>query len=149
MNLMTQFDRTLSFKIPKFNEIRDASIPKKGRSYSFAALKKLSDPNVLYRLPSGFPLMDYYNPPNNCFSLGVGEHEISLKQAEELCTSVIRADLQVNFVYVTPAVNYDKVKRWQSFEGGSEGTKVLGKLPSDTIRLLSRMVQFCMKFKHC
>ncbi len=54
---------------------------------------------------------------------------------------------QINFVYVTPTNNFSNVKRWQSFDTGSEGTKVLGKLPSDAIRVLSRMVQFCMRFK--
>jgi hypothetical protein len=93
--------------------------------------------------------MGYYNPPNNCFSLGVGGHKIHLDHAVDLCTSVVPVKHQINFVYVTPSSNYGNVKRWQSYDTGSEGTKVLGMLPSGTVRALSRMVQFCLRFKKC
>lgn len=96
----------------------------------------MTDPAVLYRLPDGFPLMDYYNPPNNYFSLGVGKHKILLDHAVQLCTSVIPVQHQINFVYVTPTCNFCNVKRWQSFD-------------TSTARTLSRMVQFCMRFKNC
>ena len=150
-NIMSKASRNLTWKIPEVKDIHDATMVKKGTKYNLADLKKLTNPAVLYRLPDGFPLMDYFNPPNNCFSLGVGGHEIRLDQhdAVELCTSVVPAKHQVNFVYVTPSSNYSNVKRWQSFDTGSGGTKALGKLPSDTVRVLSRMVQFCMRFKKC
>eukprot|EP01031_Cornospumella_fuschlensis_P029571 gene29571-35696_t len=131
-------------------EIQYAAIVKKGgKNYRLADLKKLTNPAVLYRLPDGFPLIDYFNPPNNCFSLGVDGHEIHLDQAVDLCASVAPVKHQVNFVCVTPSSNYSNVERWQSFGIGSGGTKALGKLPSDTVLVLSRLVQFCMRFKNC
>jgi hypothetical protein len=148
-SFMSTATRSLVWKIPKFKEIRDATLVKKGKNYNLADLKKLTDPSVLYRLPDGFPLMDYYNPPNNCFSVGVGGHKIHLDHAVDLCTSVVPVKHQINFVYVTPSSNYGNVKRWQSYDTGSEGTKVLGMLPSGTVRALSRMVQFCLRFKKC
>jgi hypothetical protein len=148
-SIMSTATRSLVWKIPKFKEIRDATLVKKGTNYNLADLKKLTDPAVLYRLPDGFPLMGYYNPPNNCFSLGVGGHKIHLDHAVDLCTSVVPVKHQINFVYVTPSNNYGNVKRWQSYDTGSEGTKVLGMLPSGTVRALSRMVQFCLRFKKC
>jgi hypothetical protein len=148
-SVMSKANRSLAWSIPKFKEVHDARLHKNGKSYNLADLKQLTDPAVLYRLPEGFPLIDYYNPPNNCFSLGVGEHNIHLDHAVDLCTRVVPAKHQVNFVYVTPSCNYGNVKRWQSFDTGSGGTKALGKLPSGTVRVLSRMVQFCMKFKKC
>jgi hypothetical protein len=42
-------------------------------------------------------------------------------------------------VYVTPSFNYGIVQRWQSFDAGSEGEKVLGRLPSDTMRELRKL----------
>jgi hypothetical protein len=45
--------RSLVWKIPKFKEIRDATLVKKGTNYNLADLKKLTDPAVLYRLPDG------------------------------------------------------------------------------------------------
>ncbi len=146
---MTKVDRNLVWKIPMFKEIRDAPLIKKGQNYNLMDLKMLTDPAVLYRLPGGFPLIDYYYPPNNCFSLGVGGHKIHLGHAVDLCTSVVPAAHQVNFVYVTPSSNYGKVKHWQSYDTGNGGTKALGKLPSGTVRALSRMVQFCLRFKTC
>lgn len=148
-SVMSNLTRNLAWKIPKFKVVQDASMVKKGKNYNLAELKKLTDPSVLYRLPDGFPLMDYYNPPNNCFSLGVGGHQIHLDHAVDLCTSVVPAKHQINFVYVTPTSNYSNVKRWQSFDTGSGGTKALGKLPTSTVRVLSRLVQFCMRFKKC
>mmetsp|Transcript_10110 Transcript_10110/g.13877 ORF Transcript_10110/g.13877 Transcript_10110/m.13877 type:complete len:528 (+) Transcript_10110:111-1694(+) len=146
-SVLNKENRHLAWKIPVFKEIHDATMVKKGKKYNLADLKELTDPAVLYRLPDGFPLMDYYNPPNNCFSLGVGGHKIYLDHAVDLCTNVIPAKHQVNFVYVTPSRNYGNVKGWHSFDTGSGGTKTLGMLPSGTVRVLSRMVQFCMRFK--
>eukprot|EP00975_Prorocentrum_lima_P027785 5842752-Prorocentrum_lima.AAC.1 len=150
-SVMSDLTLNLAWEISKFKVVQDASMDKKGKSYDLAELKKLTDPSVLYRLPDGFPLMDYYNPPNNCFSLGVGGHKIHLDHAVDLCTSVIpeKHQNQINFVYVTPTSNYRNVKRWQSFDTGSGGTKALGKLPTNTVRVLSRLVQFCMSFKKC
>jgi hypothetical protein len=145
--IISKVNRSLTWNIPKFKEIRNAPLVKHKQSYSIASLKDLTDPTVLYRLPDGFPLIHYYNPPNNCFSVGVGEHILHLGHAVDLCKNVIPSEHQVNFVYVTPTSNYDIVKRWQSFDAGSEGEKVLGRLPSNTVRVLARMVQFCMRFK--
>jgi hypothetical protein len=146
---MNGVNRRLDWKIPRFEDVRDAAIIKQGQNYDLVALKTLTDPTVLYRLPVGFPLIDYFNPPNNCFSLGVGGHKIHLGHAVDLCTKIVPAKTQVNFVFVTPSSNYAKVKRWQSFDTGAGGTMALGKLPSTTVRTLSRMVQFCMRFKKC
>lgn len=146
---LSRAHRTLDWKIPRFTDVRDAAIIKKGKNYDLADLKKLTDPTVLYRLPVGFPLIDYFNPPNNCFSLGVGGHKIHLNHAVDLCTKGVHAKTPVNFVFVTPSSNYSKVKRWQSFDTGAGGALALGKLPSTTVREVSRMVQFCIRFKKC
>jgi hypothetical protein len=149
--MMSQMSRNLTWKFPEIKEIRTATtmVKKTDQKYHLADLKKLTDPAALYRLPDGFPLIDYFNPPNNCFSLGVGGREIHVDQVESLCRAV-PAEHQVNFVYVTPSRNYSKVKHWHSFDTGSGGgTKALGKLPVDTVRVLSRLVQFCMRFKKC
>jgi hypothetical protein len=109
-------------------------------------LTKLKDRTVMYQLPSNFPLIDYFNPPNNCISLGVGDHTIKLDDAEKLCDALLPFNKQINFVYTTPSRNYDKVNRWQSFEKGNS-QQVLAKLSVGKQRKLSRMVQFCMRFK--
>ena len=144
-SVMSGVDLKMDWKLPNFDKIRVVTFVKKGPNYNLADLKTLTDPAVLYRLPSGFPLMDYYNPPNNCFSLGVGEHKINMRHALNLCNSV--APNQVNFVYVTPFRNYNNMKRLQSFDTGNDGIKILGRLPTETISILSRMLQRCMRFK--
>lgn len=149
MTVMSNVHRVLSWKMPKLKAVHDAAIIKGKNGYEMSELKKLTNPDVLYRLPQGFPIMDYYNPPNNCFSLGVGGHKINLDHAVSLCKDVIPANQQVNLVFVTPSINYVKVKHWMSFEIDPKKQKILGKLPADKVRILSRMVQFCMRFKKC
>lgn len=78
-------------------EVQHPSIPKVQNGFDIAHLKHLTDPLVLYRLPPGFPLMDYFNPPNNCFSVRVGKkHPIDLRQTLKLCKDVIPSDKQIN-----------------------------------------------------
>lgn len=87
-------------------------------------LKKLTDPDVLYNLPDGFLLIDYFYAPKVCFSLGVGEHTINLDHAVDLCSRAVSGNQQVNFVYVTPSHNFNNITRWQSYDTGSEGINV-------------------------
>lgn len=148
-DVLRKVNRNLAWKIPAFKEIRYATLAKKGKRFDMADLKKLTDHEVLYRLPDGFPLITYFNPPNNCFFVGVGENKIHLDHAVDLCNSIIPVKHQVNFVYVTSSFNYRQVKHWQSFDTDSGGTKTLGRLSIDTARVLSRLVQFCMRFKKC
>eukprot|EP00974_Lingulodinium_polyedra_P071435 6911255-Lingulodinium_polyedra.AAC.1 len=140
-------ERVVIWNLPMITDVRDASLLKGGKKYNMEDLKKLTDPTVLYRLPAGFPLIDYFNPPNNCFSLGVGEHTIHLNQAVDLCTKGIPGPQQVNFIFVTTSSNYYKVKRWQSFDTGAEGTKMLSALSDTHVLTFARLVQFCMRFK--
>lgn len=79
----------------------------------------------------------------------MGEKKIHLDHTVDLCNSVIPLKHQVNFVYVTTSFKYRQAKHWQSFDTGSGGTKTFGRLPTDTARVLSRLVQFCMRFKKC
>ena len=65
---MSGLDLKMDWKLLNFEEIRVVTFVKKGPNYNLADLNNLTD-----RLPSGFPLMGYYNPPNNCFSLGVAQ----------------------------------------------------------------------------
>ena len=54
-----------------------------------------------HAIPPRAQLMDYFNSPNNCFALFVGEHKIHLDHAVDLCLSVVPAKHQVVFVYAT------------------------------------------------
>jgi hypothetical protein len=121
-----------------------------GDHYDMAQLEQLTDPSVLYRLPPGFPVIDYFNPPNNCFSVNVGKkHLIDLGHVEKLC-KVVPLNKQVNFVHVSPSRTYTATKYCQSFklpDGTKPKQSVLHKLPPLTIQGLSRMAQFCMRFK--
>ena len=93
-----------------FKEVHRPTLTKVGNSYEMAQLKELTDPSVLYRLPPGFPVIDYFNPPNNCFSVNVGKkHLIDLEHVEKLC-KVVPLNKQVNFVHVSPSrVHGDEV----------------------------------------
>lgn len=145
---LSMANRRVNWNLPTIAEVRDASLNKKGKKYDMEDLKTLTDSSVLYRLPAGFPLIDYFNPPNNCFSLGVGEHTIHLNQALDLCNKGIPPSQQVNFIFVTTFSNYDKENHWQSFDTGATGIKMLSALPDPRhVRTLARMVQFCMRFK--
>jgi hypothetical protein len=137
-------------------EVHHSALTKVGNSYEMAQLKELTDSSVLYRLPPGFPVIDYCNPPNNCLSVNVGKkHLIDLEHVEQLC-KVVPLNKQVNFVHVSPSRAYMAMKYCQSFELPQnitllDGTKpehsVLHKLPAQTIQGLSHIVQFCMRFK--
>ncbi len=60
------------------------ALTKVANSYEMSQLKELTDPSVLYRLPLGFLVIDYFNPPNNCFSVDVGkQHLIDLRHVEK------------------------------------------------------------------
>ncbi len=107
----------------------DATFGKVGNSYNMEQLRTLNDPNVLYRMPHGFPLMDYFNPPNNCFSCNVGQkHTINLKHALDLCDILVSKENknnddqvlveQINFIHVTTKNTFDKMNHWQSFSSG-------------------------------
>jgi hypothetical protein len=138
--------------------VHHPTLTKVGNSYEMSQLKELTDHSVLYRLPTGFPVIDYFNPPNNFFSVNVGKkHLIDLGHVEKLC-KVVPLNKQVNFVHVSPTRTYTAVKYCQSFKLPQnfftlpDGTKpkqsVLHKLPpAQTIQGLSRIVQFCMRFK--
>jgi hypothetical protein len=132
--------RDLNWKYPTILRLETATSLKNDVS----ELATLKDENVMYRLPDKFPIMDYFNPPNNCFSLGVGDHTIKLDPAMELCETL--PSKQINFIYVTTSENYPKINRWQSFMRANS-QQALGKLPTKEIKALSRLVQFCMKFK--
>lgn len=54
--VLGETNRTLKWELPKFKAIHSAALAKKGRVYNLEDLKKLTDPEVLYRLPDGFPL---------------------------------------------------------------------------------------------
>jgi hypothetical protein len=154
-NLQRELGKTARSQQWVFTPFMFAS-SKVGNSYEMAQLKELTDPSVLYRLPPGFPVIDYFNPPNNCFSVNVGKkHLIDLEHVEKLC-KVVPLNKQVNFVHVSPSRAFTAMKYCQSFKLPQnftllDGTKpkqsVLHKLPAQTIQGLSRMVQFCMRFK--
>lgn len=158
-NLQRELGKTARSKqwvFTPFKEVRHPVLTKVGNSYEMAQLKELTDPSVLYRLPPGFTVIDYFNPPNNCFSVNVGKkHFIDLEHVEKLC-KVVPLNKQVNFVHVSPSRAYTAMKYCQSFKLPQnftllDGTKpkqsVLHKLPAQTIQGLSRIVQFCMRFK--
>ena len=132
--------RDLNWKYPAILRVETATSLKE----EVSELAKLKDTSVMYRLPANFPIMDYFNPPNNCFSLGVGDHTIKLDPAVELCKTL--PSQQINLIYLTPSKNYPKINRWQSFEKG-KSQQALGKLSPKEIQALSRLVQFCMRFK--
>ncbi len=136
--------RDLTWKFPDIQKVDKSTVNSIQNKVS--ELARLKDPTVAYKLPSNFPLIDYFNPPNNCFSLGVGDHTIKLDDAEKLCKTLLPYNNQINFIYVTPTANYDDVNRWQSFEKGKT-QQVLGKLPTNKQKQLLKLVQFCMKFK--
>ena len=147
--------RSKQWAFTPFKEVHRPTLTKVGNSYEMAQLKELTDPSVLYRLPPGFPVIDYFNPPNNCFSVNVGKkHLIDLEHVEKLC-KVVPLNKQVNFVHVSPSRTYTAMKYCQSFKLQNftllDGTKpkqsVLHKLPAQTIQKLSRIVQFSMRFK--
>jgi hypothetical protein len=133
-----------------FQVVQHPTLTKVGNSYEMAQLKELTDPSVLYRLPPGFPMIDYFNPPNNCFSVNVGKkHLIDLGHAKKLC-EVVALNKQVNFVHVSPSSAYAAMKYGQSFklpDGTKPKQSVLHKLPAQTIQGISRIVQFCLRFK--
>jgi hypothetical protein len=139
-----------------FKEVQHPALTKVGNSYEMSQLGELTNPSVLYRLPPGFPVIDYFNPPNNCFSVNVGnKHLIDLQHVEKLC-KVLPLHKQVNFVHVSPSHTYRAMKYCQSFklpcnftllDGTRPKQSVLHKLPAQTIEGLSRIVQFCMRFK--
>ena len=71
-NLQIELGKTTRSKqwvFTPFKEVYHPALTKVGDSYEMALLKELTDPSVLYRMPSGFPVIDYFNPPNNCFSV--------------------------------------------------------------------------------
>ena len=137
---MEKVKRDLNWKYPAILRVESATSLKNDVS----ELAKLKDTSVMYRLPADFPIMDYFNPPNNCVSVGVGAHTIKLDPALELCRTL--PSKQINLIYLTPSDNYPKINRWQSFEKG-KSQQALGKLPTKEIKALSRLVQFCMRFK--
>lgn len=134
--------RDLRWTFPAIKKVVNKSMELDNK---ISELSKLKDSTVIYRLPADFPLIDFFNPPNNCFSLGVGDHTIKLDAALELCNT-LQQSKQINFIYTTPSANYFNVQRFQSFQKGNN-TKTLGKLPTGDIKRLSRLVQFCMRFK--
>ena len=148
--------RSKQWVFTPFKEVHHPALAKVGNSYEMSPLKELTDPSVLYRLPTGFPVIDYFNPPNNCFSVNVGKkYLIDLEQVEKLC-KVVPLNKQVNFVHVSPSRAYTAMKYCQSFklphnftllDGTKPKQSVLHKLPVQTIQGLSRIVQFCMRFK--
>jgi hypothetical protein len=131
-------DRSLTWVFPTIKEVQVL------KDNLIEGLRNLKDQNIMYRLPQSFPLIDFFNPPNNCFSLGVGDHTLKLDQAVSLSENLqVR---QVNFIFTTTSANYPSVKHWQSFEVGKE-TKAFGKLPKLQMQKLAKLVQFCMRFK--
>ncbi len=148
--------RSKTWPFTPFKEVRHPPLTKTGDSYEMSQLKELTDRSVLYRMPPGFPVIDFFNPPNNFISVNVGKkHLIDLGHMEKLC-KVVPMNQQVNFVHVSPSRTYTAMKYCQSFKLPdkfklSDGTmpkqSVLHKLPSQTIQGLSRIVQFCMRFK--
>jgi hypothetical protein len=145
VEVMSKVNRNLTWKYPAIKRIETLAMDNVSKDDQISELKKLTDTSVVYRLPPEFPLIDFFNPPNNCFSLGVGDHKIKLDPVLKLCNA-LPATQQVNFVYLTPTANYENVKRWQSFQK-SNAEMSFGKLPFATMQSLARMVQFCMKFK--
>lgn len=121
-----------------------------------AQLKELTDPSVLYRLPPGFPVIDYLNPLNNCFSVKIGKkHLIDLEHVEKLY-KVVPLNKQVNFVHVSPSRAYTAMMYCQRFklpqnftllDGTALSPSRVHKLPAQTIQGLSLIVQLCMRFK--
>jgi hypothetical protein len=140
-----------------FKEVHHPALTKVGQNYEMSQLKELTDPSVLYRLPTGFPVIDYFNPPNNCFSINVGKkHLIHLQHVEQLCNDVIPQNMQVNLIHVSPSRTYTATKYCKSFElphnfklpdGTMPKQSVLHKLPPLNIQRIARMVQFCMRFE--
>ena len=83
------------------------------------------------------------------------KHLIDLRHVEKLC-KVVPLNMQVNFVHVSPYRTYAEMKYYKSFklpekfklpDGTMPKQSVMHKLPSRTIQGLSRIVQFCMRFK--
>lgn len=101
-----------SWEIPKF--ITNTEVIH-GNNTNMNILSSLTDTQTLYKLPPRFPLIDYFNPPNNCFSLGVGHHTIHLGHALELC-ELLQSENRINFVYITTIQNSEKNGYWQSFD---------------------------------
>jgi len=139
--------RSKQWSYPSFEVVQLLALTKVGEGYDMSQLKELTDTSVLYRMPPGFPVIDYFSPPNNLFSVNVGKkHDINLVQVEKLC-QVIPYNMQVNFVHVSPSRAYAAMKFCQSFKLPDGSQRVLHKLPSHTIQGLARMVQFCLRFK--
>lgn len=152
---LAKVPRILNWTYTPFLEVQMSTLSKEGQHYHMNQLCNLNNPKVLYRMPPGFPLMDFYNPPNNCFSVNIGQkHAINLNHAEDLCNELIAKKnekgeqvQQINFIHVTTEHTYNNMNRWQSFalRGGKQ--QALGKLSSEKIGKLSRIVQFCLRFK--
>eukprot|EP01033_Poteriospumella_lacustris_P018018 gene18018-12918_t len=108
--------RSKQWAFTPFKVVLHPALTKVGNSYEMAQLKELTDPSVLYRLPPGFPVIDYFNPPNNCFSVNVGKkHLIDLEHVEQLC-EVVPLSKQVNFVHVSPSCAYTAMMYCQRFK---------------------------------
>ena len=109
--------RSKQWAFTPFIEVRHPAWSKVGKNYEMSRLKELTDPFVLYRMPPGFPVIDYFNPPNNFFSVNVGKkHLFDLKHVEELCKVVVPLNKQINFVHVCPSQAYIKMMYCQIFK---------------------------------
>jgi hypothetical protein len=69
--VMSNVVRDLTWKYPMIKQIETLAMDNVSKDDQISELKKLTDTSVVYRLPPEFPLIDFFNPPNNCFSLGV------------------------------------------------------------------------------
>jgi hypothetical protein len=143
-SVLLKASRNLKWHYPRIQKVETMTMDNVPQEDLIGELKKLTDCTVMYRLPAQFPLIDFFNPPNNCFSLGVGNHQIKLNPALKLCKTL--PSKQINFIYVTPTENYKNIKYWQSFQQGKQAT-IFGKLAPCDMKALSRMVQFCMRFR--
>ncbi len=144
----------LNWTYPPYSFVQEVKFGKIGNSFKMEQLCTLNDPKVLYRMPPGFPLMDYFNPPNNCFSCNVGEkHTINLKHALDLCDILVFKQInnqvvkEINFIHVTTEKTFDKMNYRQSFFNGQK-QMTLNKLAEEEKSKLSPIVQFCLRFKN-
>ena len=144
-NVMSKVVRKLTWKYPVIKQIETLTMEHVSEDHQISELAKLTDTSVVYRRPPECPLIDFFNLPNNCFSLGVGDHKIKLDFVLKLC-GALSATKQVNFVYLTPTANYENVKRCQAFQK-EKAEMSFGQLPVAKMQSLARILQFCMKLK--
>lgn len=109
-------------------------------------LVDLTNSEILYKLPTNFPIIDFFNPPNNCFSVGVGRHTIHLPSALTLCKTL--QGEYINFIFFTKPGNYQTTTKMQPFSAAhlcgydDQDQLMLARLTTEHQRVLQRLIQY-------